>query len=99
MGIVGFISSLITRSSGQRTFALSALVQVISAQSKSHKSPASAAAVLKSLAAAVPEWVSVSTAKGTESFSFSGELKTFDVLGRLRELKRKQLLDSLNLTD
>lgn len=92
MGIVGFISSLITRSSGQRTFALSSLVELISSHSKSHTSAASATAVLRSLATAVPDWVSVTSNLGHDEFSFAPEMKTFEVLGRLRDLKRQELM-------
>lgn len=96
MSIVGFISSFIARHK-ERKFPLVKLVELISSVSINHRSPVSALAVLRSLAKAVPEWVSVEKQEDSreEMFVFSSGLKTFDVLSKLRDLKRERLMGAI----
>ena len=94
MGIVGFISSFLTRSS-DRSVPLSSLVQLIMSASINHRSSSCALQVITNLAKAVPEWISVTRQGGLEMYTFSDSIKTFDVLSRLRELKRQQLIMDL----
>jgi hypothetical protein len=49
---------------------------------------------VRNLAKAIPEWVSVSRDSAGEIFNFSPELRTFEVLQKLGELKRKQMMES-----
>lgn len=89
MGIIGFISSFLTRNN-ERRVPLASLVQLISSSSINNRSTASAESVLRNLARAVPEWVSVEGGM----YTFSDALKTFDVLSKLRDLKRQQMLSN-----
>ena len=96
MSVVGFISSYITRQN-ERKVPLSKLVDLISSLSINHRSPSSAQLVLRNLAKAVPEWVSVRVETEDEIYSFSSALKSFDVLSKLRDLKRERWIsDSSN---
>jgi len=94
MSIVGFISSFITRRN-ERKVLLSSLVQLISSVSINHRSPASALSVLRSLSRSIPEWVTVKKEGSNEFFVFSSQMKSYDVLSRLRDLKRERLLQLL----
>ena len=93
MGVVGFISSYLARE-GERSVPLSRLVQLISSSSVAHKTATSAHMAVRNLAKAIPEWVSVSRDSEGEIFNFSPELRTFEVLQKLGELKRKQMMES-----
>lgn len=88
MGVVGFISSYLARG-GERSVPLSRLVQLISSASVAHKTATSAHMAVRNLAKAIPEWVSVEG----EIFTFSSEMRTLEVLKRLGELKRKQMME------
>lgn len=93
MGIVGFISSHLVRT-GERCVSLSNLVQIVSAASVAHRTPTSALAAVRDLARAVPEWVTVAKESGSVvSYKFSDDMRTSEVLQKLRELKRKQTME------
>jgi hypothetical protein len=92
MGVVGFISSYIARG-GERTVPLSNLVQLISSTSMAHKTATSALMAVRNLTKAIPEWISVKKTGQSETLTFSSELRTFEVLQKLGEKKRKQLME------
>ena len=88
MGVVGFISSHLARG-GERSVPLSQLVHLISSASVVHKTATSALMAVRNLAKAIPEWVSVEGDK----YTFSIELRTFQVLQKLAERRRQQIME------
>lgn len=86
MSIVGFISSHIARSS-ERRIPLKSLVQLITSVSINHRTVNAATNVIRALAKVVPQWVTI---QPNEVLVFNADLKTFDVLTKLRILKRAQ---------
>ena len=99
MGIVGFVSSyLVTLNITETpcTVNMNDLAEFISTVSMTHKSRSSAIELIRSLVSAVPEWVTYPDDEDKDSLKFNRMMKSFDVLSRLRELKRRI---QLNLID
>ncbi len=92
MGVVGFISSYIARG-GSRIVPLSQLVQIISSTSVAHKTATSALMAARNLAKAIPEWITVCNG---DVYEFSSELRTFEVLQKLSERRRQQIMEETN---
>ena len=87
MSIVGFVSSFIARCDEGNT-TISSLVDLITSVSINHRTAVSATRAIFSLVKVVPEWVQVHSDR--MRLVFNKELKTFDVLTKLRTLKRAQ---------
>jgi len=93
MGIVGFVSSFITRlrCRGHEEWLEDELISFITEVSLTHKSQENARQVLTSLMRSVPEWFVPTGTAGKHRFN--GTVKTFEVFGKLREFKRRELFD------
>ena len=87
MSIVGFVASYISRTECS-VVPISSLVALISSVSVHHGTCESATRVVRALIAIVPEWVTLLADQ--ETVKFNREMKTFDVLTKLRILKRAQ---------
>jgi hypothetical protein len=90
MGIVGFVSSYLVRlDTSTSSSSFEELVEFLSTVSVTHRSKSSATEILRSLIAAVPEWVMETDNSSSQIVVFNRSIKTFDVLSRLRAMKRR----------
>jgi len=91
MGIVGFVSSYLVRLDPSDTspdVKMDDLAEFISTVSMTHRSRSSAIELVRSLAAAVPNWVTYTKEDG-DTLKFNRSIKSFDVLSKLRAMKRR----------